>query len=466
MKNLIILFLLAISIHAKAQSEEFHLPSIISDHAVFQQSSSVKLWGWCPSVWTLKVVCSWNPSDTLVTKSGRDCAWETSINTPQAGGPYSIKFFGYQNKLVKEIKDIMIGEVWLCSGQSNMEFSSQWGVSDVGNAFDKTDNEEIRFFRVPHSYDNYPRKDCAGEWVVCNATTVANFSAIGYLFGRKINGKLKVPVGMIGSYWGGTAIQPWIPQETFQKDTALNAVAERILPKWTPVAQSAMYNAMINPFVKYKIAGVLWYQGEANAVDRQGSKEESTDYGKLFAGLITGWREVFHNDFPFYFVQIAPWTGYAGLDGALLREQQDLTLSVPKTAMVVVSDLVDDVKDVHPKKKYEVADRLANIALKEQYGIENLQPYSPRFANLMIKGNKAIVTINSVGKLNSKAKTIQGFQIAGADKTFYPAKAIIEKDGRIQLISEKVQKPVAVRYCFSNEAMPDLFDTNKLPLAP
>ncbi|MDP4206941.1 MAG: sialate O-acetylesterase, partial [Bacteroidota bacterium] len=202
------------------------------------------------------------------------------------------------------------------------------------------------------------------------------------------------------------------------------------------------------------------------AVDRQGSKEESADYGKLFAGLITGWREVFHNDFPFYFVQIAPWTGYAGLDGALLREQQDLTLSVPKTAMVVVGDLVDDVKDVHPKKKYEVADRLANIALKEQYGIENLQPYSPRFANLMIKGNKAIVTINSVGKLNSKAKTIQGFQIAGADKTFYPAKAIIEKDGRIQLISEKVQKPVAVRYCFSNEAMPDLFDTNKLPLAP
>jgi len=466
MKKLFIPFLLAIAFHVTARSQEFRLPSILSDHAVFQQSANVKLWGWCTGIQTVKIVCSWNPFDTVYTTPGRDCAWDVSVKTPKAGGPYTIRFFGNQYKQMWEIKDIMIGEVWLCSGQSNMEFNAHWGISDAGDAYVRDYNKEIRFFQVPQTYDNYPQRDCIGEWVVCNPASASGFSAIGYLFGRKINEKLKVPVGLIGAYWGGTAIQPWMPQVSFQKDTALNTVAERILPKWTPVAQSVMYNAMINPYVKYKIAGALWYQGEANAVDRQGSKELATDYGKLFAGLINGWRDVFHDNFPFYFVQIAPWTGYAGLDGALLREQQEATRSLPKTAMVVVSDLVDDVKDVHPKKKGEVANRLANIALKEQYNMADLQPYSPCFANLKIKNNEAIVTVTSIGKLSSNGKTVRGFQIAGEDKMFYPASAVLGRNGSILLKSPRVKEPVAVRYCFTNEAMADLFDLNNLPLTP
>ena len=464
MRIFFVSFLLAITLQVNAQSEEFRLPSVISDHAVLQQSASVKLWGWCPGTWTVKIVGSWNPSDTVFATPGRDSEWDAIVKTPKAGGPYSIKFFGFQNKQVREINDIMTGEVWVCSGQSNMQFNAHWGISDAVDAFVKDGNKEIRFFQVPQSYDNYPQKDCVGEWVVCNAVTAANFSSIGYLFGRKINEKLNVPVGLIGAYWGGTAIQPWMPKESFQRDPTLNDIAGRILPKWTPVSQSVMYNAMINPFVKYKIAGVLWYQGEANAVDRQGSKETSSDYGKLFASLIKGWREVFRDNFPFYFVQIAPWTGYAGMDGALLREQQDETLSIPGTAMVVVSDLVDDVKDVHPKRKREVADRLANIALKEQYGMENLLPYSPRFASLMIENSSAIVRVTSAGRMSCKEKVISGFQIAGADKLFYPAEATIEMNGSIRLSSRIVKKPVAVRYCFTNVAIPGLFDINNLPL--
>jgi sialate O-acetylesterase len=466
MRKLLFFLLIITAIQVNAQTDEFHLPSVISDHAVFQQSSEVKLWGWCPIVWTVKVVGSWNPSDTVYATPGRNCNWEAMIKTPKAGGPYSIRFYGYQNKLVREINDVVFGEVWLCSGQSNMEFKTQWDIANTTSTLVPRSNKEIRFFHVPDAYNNYPQKDCVGEWQVCDEKAAADFSCIGYYFGRKLNEELNVPVGMIGSYWGGTAIQPWMPKESFQKDTSLNTVAERILPKWTPVAQSVMFNAMINPVAKYKIAGVLWYQGEANAVDRKGSTEKSDDYGKLFCAMIHGWREVFHTDFPFYFVQIAPWNGYENLDGALLREQQNLTLSVPRTGMVVVGDLVQDVKNLHPGGKQEIANRLANVALKEQYGKEDIQPYFPRFANLKINGNKAIVTVASIGKLSYTEKGIKNFQIAGENRIFYPAKASLVKDGSIVLIAKEVKNPVAVRYCFTNDGVPNLFDVNKLPLVP
>lgn len=466
MKKLLFFLLIITAIRVNAQTDDFQLPSIISDHAVFQQSSEVKLWGWCPSVWTVKIVGSWSPSDTVYATPGRDCNWVAMIKTPKAGSSYSIRFFGYQNKLIREVKDVVFGEVWLCSGQSNMEFKTQWGLADITSALTPQRNKEIRFFHIPNAYNNYPQKNCEGEWQVCDEKTAGDFSCIGYYFGRKLNEELNVPIGMIGSYWGGTAIQPWMPQESFQKDPTLNTVAERILPKWTPVAQSVMFNAMINPVANFKIAGVLWYQGEANAVDRKGSTEKSDDYGKLFRAMIRGWREAFHTNLPFYFVQIAPWNGYENLYGALLREQQDQTLSVSQTGMVVAGDLVQDVKNLHPGGKQEIANRLANIALREQYGKKDLQPYSPRFTNLKINGDKAIITVAALGKLDCSEREIKSFQIAGKDRIFHPARASIVKDGSIILTSEKVKNPVAVRYCFTNDGIPNLFDVNKLPLIP
>ena len=216
---------------------------------------------------------------------------------------------------------------------------------------------------------------------------------------------------------------------------------------------------MLYPLVNYKIAGAIWYQGEANTGEPQ-------NYGKLFEGLITGWRKAFNNDFPFYFVQIAPWSGYWKNSSAYLREQQESVLHLPKTGMIIVGDLVDNIKDIHPRIKREVGMRLVTLALKEHYGMNTTNPYSPHFLNSGIRKDKISVTVKSAGKLISKAKSIGGFQVAGVDNQFYPAIAKVEKDGSLTVSGKDVKAPVNVRYCFTNDAIPDLFDVNGLPLVP
>lgn len=435
------------------------LPSVIGDHAVLQQSADVKLWGWGPGAFKLAIVCSWNSADTVFIDIGPDCMWETFIKTPKAGGPYKIQFLCGKQKI--EITDILIGEVWLCSGQSNMEFNFNWGVSDAGESLETCDNNSIRFFQIAQSYDKYPQSDCKGEWKICNTGSVTGFSAIGYFFGRSINEKLKVPVGLIGSYWGGTDIQAWMSKEIFDRDTSLQRTTNNIEPYgWAAKGASLLYNAMIQPITPYRLAGVIWYQGEANVAS------ESTIYSKLFSAMIKSWRKAFDNDLPFYYVQIAPWKGYPGINAALLREQQDAVLSVPRTGMISVGDLINDIADIHPKAKREVGHRLANLALKEQYGCQSIQPYFPRLKEYVFDQNIARVKVSSVGKLSVKGKEIKNFQIAGSDKIFYPATATIEQDGSIKVSAIQVKHPVAIRYCFINDQIPNLFDVNGLPLFP
>lgn len=459
MKRITLLFCVFIAIQAMAQPP-LRLPSIISNHAVLQQSSAVKLWGWASSGWPVKISCGWNPTDTIYTQPGRDCIWMATVNTPKAGGPYKITFISGNQKLT--IDDILIGEVWLCSGQSNMEYNFSWpqGVLDAGDAVAKSDNKNIRFFEVGRGYNNYPQTNCEGEWKVCSPQSVAGMSIVGYFFGKKLQETTGFPVGMVASYWGGTCVQAWIPGQVLERDKELDKMAARVKPvSWAPVASSVIYNAMMYPIVPYKLAGAIWYQGEANT-------DEPEDYGRLFGSLIKGWREVFQSDLPFYFVQIAPWSGYKGINGALLREQQEATLSLPKTGMITVGDLVDNVKDIHPRIKKEVGNRLINMALKEQYGVEGLQPYFPHFAGMNILKNKAVIAVTSIGKLTCRDKEINSFQIAGDDRKFYPATAVIDKKGTITVSAKEVPVPVAVRYCFTNDGMPNLFDTNGLPLIP
>jgi sialate O-acetylesterase len=459
MKRIIIAFLLFFSLAVSAQWA-FRLPAIISNHAVFQQSANVKLWGWGQSGSTVKISCSWNPTDTIKAEPRKDWTWETSVKTPKAGGPYTITFVSSTQKVV--VSDVMIGEVWLCSGQSNMEYAFNWaaGVSDAGDAVAKSANNELRYFQLAHTYSNFPVENSDGEWKISSPETTPSMSVAGYFFGKTLNERLKVPVGLIASYWGGTSVQAWTPQEVYQKDTELKKAADRLSPvNWSPVEPSVIYNSMLFPLKNYRIAGAIWYQGEANT-------EHPEDYGKLFEGLITGWRQAFNNDFPFYYVQIAPWSGYWGISSALLREQQEKTLKLPKTGLISVADLVDNISDIHPRIKKEVGMRLINLALTEQYGVTGLQPYFPKYAGHTIKNDKVAISLKSLGKLACKAKTPGNFEISGADKKFYPAVAKIEKDGSITLSSKEVKVPVAVRYCFTNEGIPDLFDANGLPLLP
>jgi len=458
MKKIVIPFILCcISLVATAQWS-LRLPSIISNHAVLQQSTEVKLWGWAQTTSPVKISCSWNPADTIYVTSGKDWCWTTTVKTPKAGGPYAITFMNAGQKIV--ISDILIGEVWLCSGQSNMEFNFTWGVNDAGDAVATSANNDLRFFEVSHSYNNFPQTDCPGEWKISNPETVKTMSVIGYFFGKKINAVTKAPVGMIASYWGGTCVQSWIPQDVIQRDPELKRAAENLKPvPWAPVEPSILYNAMIHPFINYRIAGTIWYQGEGNT-------EQPQEYGKLFVSLINAWREKNNRETPFYYVQIAPWSGYGGLSGALLREQQEAALVLPKTGMVAVGDLVDDLTNIHPKIKQEVAKRLANLALKEEYGIDGIHPYFPKFDKLTIKKDKAIITLRSTGKLSCKGKTIKSFQLAGSNQAYYTANAVLNKDGSLTLTADRVKNPVAVRYCFTNDEVPNLIDENGLPLLP
>ncbi|MBB3186552.1 sialate O-acetylesterase [Microbacter margulisiae] len=433
------------------------LPSILSNHAVMQANSNVKLWGWAACTIPVKIVCSWSPTDTITAMPCKDCSWKVTVKTPQAGGPYSMEFFSGNEKVI--IRDLLMGNVWLCSGQSNMAFSYDWGDLDAGDILQSCKNNFIRFFQIQQGFNDYPSADCKGEWVVCDSTSMKNFSLIGYFFGSELYKYLKQPIGLIGSYWSGSCIQSWIPQYVF-KDTVLQRLGDDILPMiWSPVALSVLYNAMINPIVNYKIAGNIWYQGESNT-------DHPQYYGSLFKALILSWRKSFHNEFPFYFIQIAPWSGYQGINGALLREQQATALSLPKTGMITIGDLVEDTTNIHPKLKRAVAERLSNLVLSEMYNADSLQAYQPHFSFMKIKKNKAILTIASIRKLTFRGQTIHCFQIAGQDKVYYSAEAEIQKDGTIVVSARQVKCPVAVRYCFTNAAMPNLFDINGLPLVP
>ena len=459
-KILISLFVFCFIIINVSAQWAFRLPAIISNHAVLQQDANVKLWGWAQSGSTVNIICSWNPTDTVKAEPLKNWTWETTVKTPKAGGPYTVTFICNTQKI--NVEDILIGEVWLCSGQSNMEYAFNWeaGVADAPDEVANSTNNELRFFQLTHTYSNFPKENSDGEWKISSPENTPSMSIVGYFFGKKLNQVIKSPVGLIASYWGGTAVQSWTPSEVYQQDEELKKMAEDTKAvNWAPVAPSVIYNSMMYPLVNYKIAGAIWYQGEANTGEPQ-------NYAKLFEGLIYGWREAFGNDFPFYFVQIAPWNGYWKLSAAYLREQQESVLHLPKTGMVVVGDLVDDITNIHPRIKKEVGMRLVNMVLTEQYGQTDLQPYFPRFGGFTIVKNKININFNSIGKLSVKAKTINGFEIAGEDQVFYPATAIMEKNGTISLTNKRVKSPVAARYCFTSDGMPNLFDVNGLPLIP
>ena len=429
-------------------SAEVRLPSVIGSHMVLQQNSTVNFWGWSNPSEQIKIKADWDTT-TYTTKAGGDAKWSLSLKTPQAGGPHTITVSG-SNTIVLE--DVLVGEVWICSGQSNMEMNVNWGLpyeNEVANAT----NKNIRFFQVPKITAEYPQEDVKGQWVVCTPETMKSFSAAGYFFGKKLQEDLNFPVGLINSSWGGTPAEVWTPKEAVESDAALKAAAQRDPKQSTgwPVSPGLAYNAMICPLTNFAIAGAIWYQGESNV----GS---AATYQPLFTSMIGEWRKVWQKDFPFYYVQIAPYAGYGNYNvSALLRESQTKTLSYPKTGMVVIHDLVDNINDIHPKMKKEVGVRLANLALAENYGKKGIAYKSPMYKSMQLEKNKIRISFdNADNGLITKGGEPADFYIAGEDKNFVPATAKI--DGSTVVLSNKdVKNPVAVRFGFNNSAMPNLF---------
>jgi len=430
------------------------LPNIIGSHMVLQQKSKVKLWGWAAASETITIKTTWDTT-TYKAVANNGAHWEAEINTPAAGGSYTITIEG-ENKIVLE--DVLIGEVWVCSGQSNMEWSGDQDLKESINEAPHANQPEIRLFYVSKSTSLYPQDNLEGKWVVCSPESMIHFSAIGYFFGKKINSSIKTPVGLINANWGGTPAETWTPAYVIEKDPIIKKGAESLGQyAWWPSNTAIAYNAMIAPLTKFSISGVLWYQGESNV-------SSYYSYEQLFTGMIDAWRAAWNKNFPFYFVQIAPYTYGNNINGALLRETQTKASRHPNTAMVVVSDLVPDTTNIHPTLKIEVANRLANIALKNIYNQNMGVVNGPLYESLQVEKEKAILSFSNIGAgLMCKDKELNHFEIAGADHLFVPGTAKIIGD-KIIVTNKNIKAPVAVRYAFNNTAIGNVFNKEGLPL--
>jgi sialate O-acetylesterase len=433
------------------------MPGLFSDHMVIQQNATVAIWGWSRPTQNVVVNVSWD-TVTMRVKSANTTFWKTTIKTPPAGGPHTITIVAGNDR--RDIKDVLSGEVWLCSGQSNMEWSMA-ASSDGKKVIDQVNDPQIRLFQVPQSAADTRQTRGEGVWTVCDKNTVAGFSAVGYYFGKKVNSTLNQPVGLINASWGGTPAEAWVPAETIEDNSALKQSATKLIDDkpWCPSRPAVVFNAMINPMLPYKLAGALWYQGESNT-------SAPSTYKQLMESLIGVWRKEFQTDFPFYYVQIAPYKGYGEVEkGTLIREQQVMMQSIPNTGMVVISDLVDDINDIHPKFKQPVGERLANVALSKTYGKSGLVYLSPQYASMKVEKKRLRLTFdNASDGLVTKNGAPTEFLIAGADHKFYPATAKI--DGNTVVVSAKeVPEPVAVRYAWTNGSTGNLFGKSGLPVS-
>lgn len=429
------------------------LPNIFGDNMVLQRNSEVKIWGWANPKEEIKLVSSWNNQEYKVTTNNQ-AQWELKIKTPEAGGPYTITIKGY-NEVV--LKNVLIGEVWVCSGQSNMEMPASWGIDNGEEETKKASNPNIRFFTVPKLTATTPQNNLLGNWTESTPETMKYFSAIGYFFAQHLREDLKnVPIGLISSNWGGTPAEIWMPDEVVQNDPILLENAKKLNEQeYGPRQPGRAYNAMIYPFAGFKIAGTLWYQGESNV--------GSLVYDKTLGALITSWRKAWNDDFPFYYVQIAPYkTGSNNFSNVIVRDSQRKLLNeVPNTKMVVISDVSDTI-DIHPKNKKAVGIRLADLALANIYKTNSNLVNSPLYKEFKTDKNKAIVSFDYAEGLYFKNKTSNQFEVAGADGVFYAAEASI-KNNQVILVSKKVTVPVKVRFAWGNTTHSDLFNKANLP---
>lgn len=458
-----LLFLAAACVLAVAEISAqpiLRLPSVIGDHMVLQENTTVRLHGWADPNATITVTPSWG--EAVTAKAGYDTKWEVEIRTPAATSePCTITF--KTKKAEKTINDVLIGQVWLCSGQSNMNWSAANGIADMKQELTQPLNPQIRLFTVTKNSTAHPQDDCEGRWEVCDAESARYFSAVGYFFGKRLAAELNRPIGLVNSSWGGTPVEVWTPAPAMEKEAKMVASWKEYAPTRPGWRIGSIYNAMIHPLLNTAFAGVIWYQGESN-------KRNAALYGEEFRMMIESWRKAFGKQLPFYFVQIAPHARTeGGIDGALVREQQALVAAtVPGTGMAVISDLVDDVTNIHPRYKKGVGDRLAGWALAEVYGHMGLKYKHASFRSAEFKRSQAIVAFDHAeGGISCKDDAIVGLELCDASMKFVPAQGMIDdKNNCLVVWSKQVARPVAVRYCFSDGAIGNLYDAAGLPVAP
>lgn len=456
-RNSIFCFLLIQMFWLSALHAEIRLPAVFTDHMVLQRNSEVTLWGWGTPSENIIIMPEWLDGDTIKTQVTNMGKWSARIRTVEAGGPYKISINGSSEIT---LSDVMLGEVWLCSGQSNMEWSVNHGIQNGDKEAQNANFPNLRIFHLPQIGASTPQENCFSQWTRCTPETMRRTSAIGYFFGRNISEELNVPVGIIVAAWGGTPAEVWTPKESLMSDPVL---ADYFYGStaWWPVEAGALYNSMIRPVTPYEIAGCIWYQGEANHT-------RADSYARLMQRLISSWRTGFNKEFPFYLVQIAPFRYQSTDNGpARLREQQAMIPEMMnKVKMVTVSDLVDNVEDIHPRDKKSAGLRLSYLALDDTYGKFIGDYKSPVFQEAYRKGDKLFITFHSVKKgLGIKGGKIEGLKISGDDGIWKEASGKIDGNKLVISINDlQSATKVNVSYCFDDDSIGNLFSTEGIPV--
>jgi sialate O-acetylesterase len=452
--------LLLLAITTSSLFAEVKLPSIFGDNMVLQQQTNAAIWGQAAVNSTVKVTTSWNNKSYSI-KADKDGNWKVKVSTPVAGGPFSVTIS--DGKAIT-LKNIMIGEVWVCSGQSNMEMPMKGyrnqPIIGANEIIATSSGNSIRMITVPKVTSLTPLADFKGSWKLSESESVVEFSATAYFFGLMLHKSLNVPIGLICTAWGGTRIEPWISEAGFKNFDWVKLPDKSVPPQGTLSQQTptVLFNAMINPIVGYGIRGAIWYQGESNRL-------EPVQYQKLMPGLADNWRNMWNiGEFPLYFVQIAPFDyGPATISSAYLREAQLKAATEGKNIGMACIMETGEKDNIHPANKKAAGDRLAYQALVKTYGKKGIACDGPVLKEMKIDGNEVKLTFNNAPNgIMSLGKELYCFEVAGANKRFYPAKAFVTNDG-VTVVSPSVAVPVAVRYAFKDFIIGDLFNTEGIP---
>jgi sialate O-acetylesterase len=432
------------------------LAAIFSDHAVLQQQETIPVWGWADPEEEVSVSLG---DQTQKTKAAADGKWMVKLPKMSSGGPFTLTATG-KNTVTSH--DILVGEVWLGSGQSNMAMAID-RVTDAKKEIATANWPRIRMFKEQFGQSKTPRTDAKGSWEICSPASVPHFSATLYFFGRAIHESENVPVGLINSSVGGSAIETWISPEAYAKIPASQTLAEKVktpIKRNGPSAKSVLFNGKIAPLIPYAIRGIVWYQGEANSLPGEGG-----NYQQLLTALVEDWRTKWGKELPFAWVQL-PKFKRPGQGWSLVREGMLKSLSLPKTGMAITVDLGDEM-DIHPKDKQQVGQRLALWALGTVYGKTVPATSGPIPEKHEIRDAEIVVSfLHANDGLKPKdGAELRGFVIAGDDQKWHPAMARIEGT-RIIASSDVVKKPVALRYAWATVPDCNLINGANLPASP
>lgn len=465
------ILMMALAAFATTVGARVRLPHLLGDGMIVQQQTDVRLWGWDKPGTTVKATTSWS-DQTATAKTDKNGRWILTVRTPKAGyTPLSITFDDGDGTTT--LKDVLAGEVWVCAGQSNMEMPlrgfDNCPVEGYNNeVVNASQYKGIHYVKIPSVMSMQPLGDANCQWQTISPTTVGDCSATGYFFAQTVNRALDIPVGLILANKGGTRVESWLDADNLKKytDESLDSMTNVKKYPGDYLRPLVWGYGTFSPILNFTVKGILFYQGCSN-VGAPGDQ-----YSQRLKLLVEQWRRDFKlGQIPFYFVQIAPYYNgdVNGTAGPLLREQQlKASKIIPNSDIVCTEDLVYpyETQQIHPTMKKPVGQRLAYIALHHDYGMTSLMCESPQFKEMTISNDTCFVRLTNDYRAISRYEDIQGFEVAGADKVFHPAKAFYDWNKGLCITSPEVKAPVAVRYCFHNFQLGNVANGGGLPLFP